>query len=200
MSKQATAAKQTARLAILLLLAGWFVLSGMLIARAQSAASLGKSAAADPVVIDSEGYQKLLEKHRGKPVVINFWATWCEPCRDEFPMLSELARQHAPQGLIVMGVSLDEDVDINLVRRFLARMNPVFTNYRKKPGKDETFINGVDLKWSGALPATFFYDREGRKVASLVGEHQRPEFDKIIQQMMSASAPAAARATPKSAP
>ena len=154
---------------------------------------------ADPPVIDFDAYQKLLEKHRGKAVLVNFWATWCEPCREEFPMLSELARQHAPQGLVVFGVSLDEDVDINLVRGFIARLKPVFPIYRKKPGKDEAFINAVEQKWSGALPATFFYDREGRKVASLVGEHKRPEFDRIIKELLSASAPAAKSAL-KSAP
>jgi thiol-disulfide isomerase/thioredoxin len=191
---------RSARPAILLLLCAFFALNGIERARAQSKAPQDKPGAADPVVIDLQGYQKLLEKHRGKPVLVNFWATWCEPCREEFPMLSELSRTYAPQGLIVLGVSLDEDVDINLVRRFLSRMNPAFSNFRKKSGKDEEFINGVHLKWSGALPATFFYDRDGRMRASLVGEHQRPEFEKIIQQLMSASAPAVAGAARKSAP
>ena len=197
MSKQAlTATIRNARAAILLLLGAFLVLGGEGRARAQSKTPQEKPGAADPVVIDLQGYQKLLEKHRGKPLLVNFWATWCEPCREEFPMLSELARTHARHGLVVMGVSLDEDVDINLVRRFLARMNPAFSNFRKQPGRDETFINGVDVKWSGALPATFFYDRDGRMVASLVGEHQRPEFEKIIQQLLSSSAPAATKAAP----
>jgi hypothetical protein len=115
-------------------------------------------------------------------------------------MLNELARTYGPQGLRVMGVSLDEDVDMNLVRRFLVRMSPIFPNFRKKPGKDEEFINGVSQKWSGALPATFFYDRQGRLAATLVGEHQRPEFEKLIQQLLHSPAPAAAGAARKSAP
>src|SRR4029077_616735 len=49
----------------------------------------------DPQMIDAPAYQKLLEKYRGKPVLVNFWATWCEPCRDEYPMLNELAKQYA---------------------------------------------------------------------------------------------------------
>ena len=182
-----------------LLLGAILLFNGTAPARGQSKAPQ-KKLAADPVVIDFQDYQKLVEKHRGKAVLINFWATWCEPCRDEFPMLSEIARQHAPQGLVVMGVSLDEDVDINLVRQFLTRMNPGFSIFRKRPGKDEAFINGVDVKWSGALPATFFYDREGRKAASLVGEHKRPEFDAIIEQLLGASAPAATHAARKPAP
>ena len=165
---------------------------------AQGKKPLAKPNTADPAVIELRDYRTLLEKHRGKPLLVNFWATWCEPCRDEFPMLNEMARAYGPRGLQVLGVSLDEDVDINLVRRFLARMNPVFSNFRKKPGKDEEFINGVHVKWSGALPATFFYDREGRMAATLVGEHARPEFEKVIQQLL--HAPAAAGAARKSAP
>ncbi len=189
---------RSARPAALLILGVLFVLSGS--GRAQSKTPQAKPVIADPVVIEFRDYQKLVEKHRGKPVLVNFWATWCEPCRDEYPMVNELARTYAPQGLAVMAVSLDEDTDIKLVRRFLARMNPAFPNYRKKPGKDQEFINGIHLKWSGALPATFFYDREGRLAASLVGEHPRPEFERVIQQLLQGSAPAAAGAARKSAP
>src|SRR5215469_17476310 len=63
----------------------------------------------DPELIDVHGYQKLLQQYKGKPLLINFWATWCEPCRDEYPLLNELAKQYAPQGLQVVGVSLDQD-------------------------------------------------------------------------------------------
>jgi thiol-disulfide isomerase/thioredoxin len=189
---------RSARPAILLLLGAMLAFSGS--GRAQAKKPQAKLSTADPAVIDLRDYQKLLETHRGKPLLVNFWATWCEPCRDEFPMLNELARAYGPRDLQVLGVSLDEDVDINLVRRFLARMNPVFSNFRKKPGKDEAFINGVHLKWSGALPATFFYDREGRVAATLVGEHPRPEFEKVIQQLLPSASPAAAGAARKSAP
>ena len=193
-----TATVCCARPAILLLLGAILVFSGN--ARAQAKKSQINPTTADPAVIELRDYQTLLEKHRGKPVLVNFWATWCEPCRDEFPMLNELARAYGPRGLQVLAVSLDEDVDINLVRRFLARMNPVFSTFRKKPGKDQDFINGVHAKWSGALPATFFYDREGRMAATLVGEHARPEFEKVIQQLLPGASPAAAGAARKSAP
>jgi thiol-disulfide isomerase/thioredoxin len=193
-----TAARRSSRPAILLLLGALLAFSGN--GRAQSKQSQTKPTTADPAVIELRDYQTLLEKHRGKPLLVNFWATWCEPCRDEFPMLNELARVYGPRGLQVLGISLDEDVDINLVRRFLARMNPVFSNFRKKPGKDQDFINGVHVKWSGALPATFFYDRDGRMAATLVGEHPRPEFEKAIQQLLPSTSPTAAGAARKSAP
>src|SRR5205814_8738467 len=84
-------------------------------------------------------YQKLVEKYHGEPLLVTFWATWCEPCRDEYPMLNELAKQYAPQGLKVVGVSMDDDGDLILMRRFLARYKPVFPNYRKKAGGEADF-------------------------------------------------------------
>jgi thiol-disulfide isomerase/thioredoxin len=150
---------------------------------------------ADPIVIDQAGYAGLLAKHRGKPVMVDFWATWCEPCRTEYPMVNELAQKYAPQGLVVLGVSLDEDGELILVRRFLARVQPAFANYRKKPGKEEPFINSVDQKWSGAIPASFFYAPDGRLVTSLVGEHSREEFEATIQELLRQSQNSAASRT-----
>ncbi len=143
-----------------------------------------KQQIADPLVIDGAGYQQVLAKERGKVVLVDFWATWCESCRDEYPMINELAKEYGPQGLVVIGVSLDDDGEITLVRRFLNRIKPVFANYRKRPGKEEEFINSVDRKWSGAIPADFFYDREGRQAKSFIGEHKRAEFESAIQTLL----------------
>ncbi len=110
-----------------------------------------KSAAPrDPELIDAQGYQKLVEQYRGKPLLVNFWATWCEPCRHEYPMLNELAKQYAPQGLKVVGVSLDDDGDLILMRRFLARYKPVFPNYRKQAGGEEAFRLECTARWRGS--------------------------------------------------
>src|ERR1700693_3086123 len=97
----------------------------------------------DPEMIDAQGYQRILDQYRGKPLLVTFWATWCEPCRDEYPMLNELAKQYAPQGLKVVGVSLDQDGDLILMRRFLARYKPIFPNYRKKKGEEDAFVQAV---------------------------------------------------------
>ena len=93
-------------------------------------------------MIDAQGYQKLLEQYHGKPLLVTFWATWCEPCRDEYPMLNELAKQYAPKGLNVVGVNLDDDGDLILMRRFMARYKPVFPNVRKKKGGESEFVAG----------------------------------------------------------
>jgi len=140
----------------------------------------------DPAIIDVQGYQKLLDQYRGKPLLVTFWATWCEPCRHEYPMLNELAKQYAPQGLKVVGVSMDDDGDLILMRRFLARYKPVFPNYRKSAGGEEVFLQAVLPGWSGALPASFFYTRDGQQIGHVLGEGTRDTYEAAIRSLLAA--------------
>ncbi|HXY23751.1 MAG TPA: TlpA disulfide reductase family protein [Candidatus Acidoferrum sp.] len=140
----------------------------------------------DPQLIDAQGYQKLVREYRGKPLLVTFWATWCEPCRDEYPMLNELAKQYAPQGLKVVGVNLDDEGDLILMRRFIARYKPVFPNYRKKPGEEGPFRDAVLPGWNGSLPASFFYGKDGRQVGQFVGERKREEYEEAIRSLIGA--------------
>lgn len=140
----------------------------------------------DPERIDAQGFQKLLEQYRGKFLLVNFWATWCEPCRAEYPALNELAKQYAPKGLHVVGISMDDDGDLILMRRFLARYKPVFPNYRKIAGSDAAIRNVANASWNGALPATFFYSKDGRQVAQLMGGSSREQFEAAIQALLAA--------------
>jgi thiol-disulfide isomerase/thioredoxin len=152
------------------------------------AAKSGQSTAkkpADPPLIDLDGYNQVIAKYRGKPLVVNFWATWCEPCRDEYPMLVDLAKQFAPQGIAVVGISMDDDADMHLVRRFLARNQPTFPNYRQKPGIDvDAFYQGVNPDWHGTMPETVFYGRDGRIVGSFAGTRPRPMFEQAFRVLL----------------
>jgi thiol-disulfide isomerase/thioredoxin len=152
-------------------------------------AQQGKVAAVrDPEMIDASGYQRMLAAHKGQPLLVTFWATWCEPCRAEYPMLNELAKQYAPQGLKVVGVNLDDDGDIILTRRFIARYKPVFPNYRKTAGGEAAFVNAVLAGWNGAIPASFFYDREGRQVGKQLGEANRETYEAAIKALLAEAA------------
>jgi thiol-disulfide isomerase/thioredoxin len=142
----------------------------------------------DPEMIDAAGYQALLAKYKGQPLLITFWATWCEPCRAEYPMLNELAKQYAPQGLKVVGVNLDDDGDIILTRRFIARYKPVFPNYRKTAGGENAFVSAVLPGWNGAIPASFFYARDGRQIGKLLGESNRDTYEAAIRTVLSSGA------------
>jgi thiol-disulfide isomerase/thioredoxin len=151
----------------------------------KTAPGAAKSAVADPVLIDLAGYNQILAKYRGKPLVVNFWATWCEPCREEYPMLVDLAKQFAPQGVAVVGIDMDDDSDMNLVRRFLVRNHPGFPNYRQKPGIDlDAFYQAVNPAWRGAMPETVFYAADGRILGSFVGSRPREVFEQSIRAIL----------------
>jgi thiol-disulfide isomerase/thioredoxin len=140
----------------------------------------------DPKLIDGQGYQKLLDQYHGKAVLITFWATWCEPCRDEFPMVNELAKEYAPKGLHVVGVNLDQDGDLILMRRFITRYKPSFPNYRKKAGGEDAFVQAVLPGWSGAIPASFFYAKDGRQIGHLLGANNRATYEAAIRALLAA--------------
>jgi thiol-disulfide isomerase/thioredoxin len=161
-------------------------------ASGKPASSVHKPAAttaANLPLIDLAGYNQVLAKYRGKPVLVTFWATWCEPCRDEYPMIVELAKQYASQGLAVFGVSLDDDADTHLVRHFLAKNQPGFPNYRQKPGIDvDAFYRGVNPAWRGTMPETIFYGRDGHIVGHFVGAQSREAFEQGIHMILSSAA------------
>ncbi|HVH72889.1 MAG TPA: TlpA disulfide reductase family protein [Candidatus Dormibacteraeota bacterium] len=139
----------------------------------------------DPALIDTPGYQKLVEQYRGKPLLVTFWATWCEPCRDEYPMLNELAKLYAPKGLKVVGINLDQDGDLILMRRFIERYKPIFPNYRKKPSDaEEAFRLAVLPGWNGSLPTSVFYARDGKQVGNLIGERNRETYEGAIRSLL----------------
>jgi thiol-disulfide isomerase/thioredoxin len=143
-------------------------------------------------LLDVEGYRKLLAERRDKAVLVNFWATWCEPCHTEYPIINDLAKQYLDKGLIVIGVNFDDDADLNLQRKFLARNRPVFDNFRMKPGLHVAFTRAVDANWRGSIPATFVYDRKGRVAARLIGVQERPQLERAIRLALESPAPAKA--------
>src|SRR5580700_483009 len=156
----------------------------MLLAAGTALAAPEAKAPRDPEMIDIQGFQKILEQNHGKALLVNFWATYCEPCRDEYPMLNELAKQYAAKGLQVVGVSMDDDGDLILMRRFLARYKPVFPNYRKIPGAEEAFRQSVLTGWTGTMPVTVFYARDGRQVGHFIGEKSREQYEEAIRGLL----------------
>ncbi len=147
---------------------------GRLLAAAAAAAALTcGAAAAQPASvksIDRQGYAGMLAGLKGRPVVVSMWATWCVPCREEFPDLVKLHREMGARGVQVVAVSLDLSSALESeVVPFLKAQGAAFPVYIKSPGDDDAFINAVSPAWSGALPSTFVYDASGKLVEEITG-------------------------------
>jgi cytochrome c biogenesis protein CcmG, thiol:disulfide interchange protein DsbE len=144
-----------------------------------------QTAAGDPQLVDLAGYKEMVAKYHGKGLLVTFWATWCEPCRDEYPMIIALSKEYGPQGLAVVGVTLDEDADLGLVRQFLDKSRPGFPNYRQKPGIDsDAFYQGVNPDWRGTMPQTDFYGRDGHLARYFVGQKSKDAFVQAIRLIL----------------
>lgn len=104
-----------------------------------------------------------------KAVLVNVWATWCNPCRAKMPGLLKFFREHESEGLRLILVSVDDDSDRDKAVSFLASHGVDFATWMKH-GDDMAFINALDPKWSGALPTSFLFDGRGRIQQRWYGE------------------------------
>jgi len=138
--------------------------------------------AAPPKVtqIDEAALKSLLGAGAGRarPLLVNFWATWCVPCREEFPDLVELREQYKSDRLDFVLVSLDDPAEIDkAVPEFLAEQRAAdLTSYLLKAADESAAINLVDPTWGGELPATFLYDRSGQVVFKHTGRIKPAEL------------------------
>ena len=142
----------------------------------QAADAKGKQAP-DFILQDLEGKQVKLSDFRGKAVLLNFWATFCGPCKVEMPWLVELQKQYGPQGLQIVGVALD-DAGKDAIEKFTKEMG---VNYTILQGKDDV----GDAYGAVGLPATFYIDRNGKIIDSVLGLVSRSEIEDDIKKTLS---------------
>lgn len=157
-------------------------LSAALVLAGALAGSLPAQAPLRP--LDERGYLQLIASHKGSVVIVDFWATWCGPCREEMPLLVELARKYSGQGLRLVTVSCDEPEERPKAAQFVADFKVPGPAYIKQVTDDERFINSVDGKWSGALPALFLYDRVGRPARSFIGETEMSVLEQAVRKLL----------------
>lgn len=155
----------------------------------QSAAE--RKAAPDFTLKDENGKSVQLSDYRGKVVLLNFWATWCGPCKIEIPWFVEFERKHKDQGFAVVGISMDED-GWQAVKPFVSDAG---INYRILMANDSVaqLYGGVD-----SLPTTFIIDRDGKIAAVHVGLVSKSSYENDLKQLF--ESPSGTRAAGMPAP
>lgn len=134
--------------------------------------------------LDSAGFANMLEAQHGKVVLIDFWATWCDPCREELPKLVALSKKLKGEPFQFVTVSADEPEQESVAAAFLERERVPQPRYIKRTDDDQAFIDSVDKKWSGALPALFLYDRSGVRIASFIGESEIGDVEAAVRKAL----------------
>ena len=153
--------------------------------------SRDRDGAAKPAIVvrqvDLKGFKRLIhpDPKNSRPLLVNFWATWCDPCRDEFPELVAVDKDYRARGLDFISISLDDPPDINTaVPKFLQQMHATMPTYLLNVSDPEPAIMIVDPTWGGALPATFLYDTEGKVVFKHFGRINTPELRAAIDKLV----------------
>jgi thiol-disulfide isomerase/thioredoxin len=128
-------------------------------------------------VTDLSGAQKSRSSLKGKTVLLNFWATWCPPCKEEIPSIDALSKAMKGKNFEVFAVSLGEDTET--VRRFITEQKvsfPVYLDSRNTLARNYA---------SQGIPTTYILDKEGRFIAGMVGsyDYNNPEFIAIMDEL-----------------
>lgn len=128
---------------------------------------------------DLKGVPHVLEDYRGKPVLLNFWATWCVPCAAEMPLLNEMQKQYQGKVLFIAASIDDED------------MKPQIEAFIKKhQGEELTVMMGAtldsldDFGVNQGMPGTVFIDAEGKIVDRITGALKRPDLERRLRKLV----------------
>jgi len=132
-------------------------------------------------VIDTKQLLELLQRQRGAPLLVNYWATWCPPCLEEMPALIEFFQQRFPTGARFLSVSADHPDDIaSHLEPYRQKMKLPFPVYVVGGESPDRFIPAVDPQWQGSLPATFIYDASGAIIWKHFEKLEKTDFDNIL--------------------
>jgi thiol-disulfide isomerase/thioredoxin len=134
--------------------------------------------------VDQAGYAKLIAAQHGKVVLVDFWATWCKPCRAQTPVLATLAEKLRGRGFELITISTDEASNQPAALKVLADDRVTGAAYIKNAADDDKFYDAIQKDWGGAVPAMFLYDRTGRKIRAFIGETPVKDIQAAIEKAL----------------
>ncbi len=163
----------------LLVLASSLLCWGKAVSLAPRGEGLGVGKAAPDFITSTlDGQRLTLEMYRGRPIVLNFWATWCKPCREEMPLLQKTYTTHQSAGLVVVALSQDSMESLEIVRSYLTTANLTFPAVMDTDGAIATQFQVL------LLPSTIFIDATGTITAVHLGPLHEARLAQYVAMIM----------------
>ncbi len=135
--------------------------------------------APDFTLTSLDGSKVKLSDFRGKAVLLNFWATWCPPCKVEMPWFEDLQKQYGKDGLVVLGIAMDDSEPASIAK-FASEMG---VNYPLLLGTDQVSDDYGDVQY---LPTTFYIARDGTIVDKMTGLLERKDIEDAVRKTLNA--------------
>jgi peroxiredoxin len=146
--------------------------------------SIGSSAGSKGYVDFSwneNNQEKKLSDYKGKVILLNFWATWCPPCRKELPALSEIANDYKGKNFQMIGISVDENP--NALVNFLKSNSLSYTILHENSGLLDKYMDVAGGN-QNVIPQTFIIDKNGKVVENIIGSQSKDDFVSIINKYL----------------
>jgi len=128
---------------------------------------------------EPNGAERRLSEYRGKVVVLNFWATWCVPCREEMPLLAGMQKRYAERGVVVIGASADDESTASQIPSFVQKLGIPFPVWK---GATTEHMQALGL--GTGLPVTAVLDRDGQLQFRLLGVIQKKDLETRLEFLL----------------
>jgi len=161
------------------LLSNKLAISGVVSLLAASSALGASGGRPDLALWDTNMKPQKLSQYRGKIVILNFWATWCENCKTELPMLVEEQTRYQDRGVVVVGASMDDATTVKNVPPFVKKEK---LNFPIWIGANIDHLDKLGL--GQAIPATAFFDRDGNLVGRILGVLRKDDVEHRIEWLL----------------
>jgi thiol-disulfide isomerase/thioredoxin len=135
--------------------------------------------------ITGKGLDSLIANRNDNILLLNIWATWCEPCREEFPDLIKLSSIYKNRKVQIAAISVDYSDEIHeKIIPFLDSLHVPFSTYVADFSSQDSLINKLNPEWSGAVPATFIFDKNGKQQKFLLGKQTSHQFKYAVDELL----------------
>lgn len=134
--------------------------------------------------LDAEKISQMIKERKGRVLFINVWATWCKPCLEEFPEFVKIFNEYKMRSIDFVSLSVDQPEDDSLVIATVKKFSAGFNVYIVSGKKSEEIINLLNINWSGAIPATFIYNRNGEQEKFVLGARGFNFFKSTIDSVL----------------